>query len=1183
MVSGTTEPGATVAVAGGMLPAETVADADGRYTVEVVLRAGCRSNLDVSTKIATKVLSRGVTVEQRLRNRPGRLTGRVVDAETGAPVGGARVRYADQSATTDAQGGYTLSRLPEGTLAITATAPGRIGGLTLAKVAGATGQAGDLALQRLAPAVTVGPGGGTYSGPGWRVEIPRGALSRPTAINFTQLIPAQDTGAWGAPIVDISPTGLRFARPIAVTIDPAALGLSTATAEVVSLDPADMSRVPVQLRVVRGAWSVELTSLRGQTFWQYVRPFGTEADKCRPLSTSDANLARTYVQTTLIPYLRAAVGARAAQAYSIYLQGGRATQAREDLSDPSFATVQPTRDAVEQLKTKLKNAVSAAPPPLAAPQSPTVRQLTEFPSASAAIGKNWKIDFKAAEAATVPGLLAGHFGESSRTTGSKPDTRDFTGPLTFIPQADAKGVLTHVDVKVTSKIVVNDAIDFCPGALGSDMQKVFTIAMSRLEVTAQAGNGTYARPYLFTASADIAPYLVDVTGAYPSNDHDLDGVPESQPWTGATYRLDNCPTVGNADQADRDGDGTGDACDTDDDLPPGGEPGDGIPPDGNPVPDTPRHPRQGGSFGDPHLVTFDGLSYDFQATGDYVTVESTTDNFLVQTRYGRRGNPTIAFNRAIAARVGDSVIAFGDDPAVQPGQPLVATLDGQRIALADGARVNLPGGALLTYSNANGAFVHWPDGTELAAGRYTGDNTFVDLSDARVGKVRGLLGNADTERTQDLVGRDGTPVTNAHDAAQVYGSFGAGWRAVGTASLFRTALPDAEALPQLPTAPATIESLPADVRAQAEQVCRNAGLRPGAGLEQCILDVGLTGDPAYAAQAAVVANLLRTTVDLGPLAAPVEDTTAIHAGDTVNGTIGTAFATDVYTIDLDTGADLTVTTSGVCPDPATFSLTVIGPDGQPIARSRGDGCGFLGVTGLRQGGRYQIRVYNSGGFTGAYAFQVNGGQGGLSCQANTVAPNDDESSPQIPLGFAVNFEGREFNALWVNNNGNITFDRPVSDYTSAPLSGLTTAMIAGWWADIDTRAEGTTPARYGFGTVNGRRAFCVDYDKVGYYAQHADKLNSFQIYVVDRSDVAPGAFDIVLQYTHLTWETGDASGGAGGLGGTSATVGYTNGAGTYLELDGSRRPGSFLDGAPGSLVATSTEGSPPGVHVYQIR
>src|SRR5207249_9253138 len=103
---------------------------------------------------------------------------------------------------------------------------------------------------------------------------------------------------------------------------------------------------------------------------------------------------------------------------------------------------------------------------------------------------------------------------------------------------------------------------------------------------------------------------------------------------------------------------------------------------------------------------------------------------------------------------------------------------------------------------------------------------------------------------------------------------------------------------------------------------------------------------------------------------------------------------------------------------------------------------------------------------------------------------------------------------------------------------------------------------------------------------HADTLHSFQIILVDRTDTGAGNFDIEFNYDQIQWETGDASGGSNGLGGSSARVGYSNGsgvAGTFFELPGSGVNGAFLDGGPNALINQTLLSSTPGRLHFLVR
>lgn len=206
---------------------------------------------------------------------------------------------------------------------------------------------------------------------------------------------------------------------------------------------------------------------------------------------------------------------------------------------------------------------------------------------------------------------------------------------------------------------------------------------------------------------------------------------------------------------------------------------------------------------------------------------------------------------------------------------------------------------------------------------------------------------------------------------------------------------------------------------------------------------------------------------------------------------------------------------------------------------------------------------------------------------NSVPRNDDGStSTSIPLGFNINFFGENFSSAWVNNNGNITFGGPLSTFTPEGLRASPLRIIAPFWADVDTRGPASSLVTYGRDVVNGRPAFGVNWVNVGYFASHDDKLNSFQLVLIDRSDIAPGNFDIEFNYDRIVWETGDASGGRSGFGGTPASAGYSNGTGKpegSFEILGSRQSTLFLDTNRFGLIKRTLNSSVRGRLVFFVR
>jgi len=195
--------------------------------------------------------------------------------------------------------------------------------------------------------------------------------------------------------------------------------------------------------------------------------------------------------------------------------------------------------------------------------------------------------------------------------------------------------------------------------------------------------------------------------------------------------------------------------------------------------------------------------------------------------------------------------------------------------------------------------------------------------------------------------------------------------------------------------------------------------------------------------------------------------------------------------------------------------------------------------------------------------------------------NDDDSTGIVPMGFFINYFGSSNAALYVNNNGNVTFGSALSGYAPNPLNQLgepaITNIIAPFWADVDTRNTNSDVVKYGTNMVDGHAAFGVDWVNVGYYYEHADKLLSCQLVIIDRSDIVAGDFDMEFNYLKVQWEWGDASLNV------PPRAGYSDGVDDY-ELPGSGVEGTLLDtNAVTGLIYRNLNSSVPGRYVFYFR
>lgn len=201
----------------------------------------------------------------------------------------------------------------------------------------------------------------------------------------------------------------------------------------------------------------------------------------------------------------------------------------------------------------------------------------------------------------------------------------------------------------------------------------------------------------------------------------------------------------------------------------------------------------------------------------------------------------------------------------------------------------------------------------------------------------------------------------------------------------------------------------------------------------------------------------------------------------------------------------------------------------------------------------------------------------LGFDQNSLPAEDDSPSSNATLPFAISFFGGTNTTLYVNNNGNVTLDNAQAAYTPTPLINLNVRIIAPFWADVDTRNTNSAVVTYGTGVVDGRNAFGVDWVNVGYFDEHADKLLSCQLVLIDRSDIASGDFDMEFNYSMVQWEWGDASKSS------PPRAGFSDGDVDY-ELPGSGVEGAFLDtNIVTGLIYNNLNSPVPGRYVFFFR
>jgi hypothetical protein len=214
-----------------------------------------------------------------------------------------------------------------------------------------------------------------------------------------------------------------------------------------------------------------------------------------------------------------------------------------------------------------------------------------------------------------------------------------------------------------------------------------------------------------------------------------------------------------------------------------------------------------------------------------------------------------------------------------------------------------------------------------------------------------------------------------------------------------------------------------------------------------------------------------------------------------------------------------------------------------------------------------------------------------------LPPSSNNVSISVPTCFGFCFCGTFYTNVWINNDGTVSLDGPFGGqaperFTPAtPMCQLNRKLFAPFWSHVDTQPPSVGTVGWGCSCafvpgIGARPAFGITWRGVGYFGGHADKSNSFQLLIIDRSDRSSGGFDLQFRYAGLQWDTARSCFGLGGLcdfgGGIPARAGYAGGTNCCAELPGSGFCGRLLDNGVNSLVTGHSTAYPNGVYILQV-
>lgn len=292
---------------------------------------------------------------------------------------------------------------------------------------------------------------------------------------------------------------------------------------------------------------------------------------------------------------------------------------------------------------------------------------------------------------------------------------------------------------------------------------------------------------------------------------------------------------------------------------------------------------KGTSYGDPHMITYDGYRYSFQTLGEYILTKSVGGDFEVQTRQTQVPGRQLSLNTAAAIKLGGDCVSFYVQHFPDNATDTTLRINGDPTTIDENDALKLSSGTIhRQYGNnyqvetTSGEYV---DIREISMVGLQFMNVTPHVHSDPPGQFTGLLGDLDGDPANDLRSRGGSvipsrstygnvrqmvtsfvpipgiiPLNRLENAIfdQIYKDFGNSWRVDSAESLFdyRTGEgPATFADFSFPRTYRSLENLTPEQMQEAEAVCVDAGVEPEL-LDGCVFDVAFTEETGFAQAAA---------------------------------------------------------------------------------------------------------------------------------------------------------------------------------------------------------------------------------------------------------------------------------------------------------------------------------------------